>query len=97
VRSRTELAICAQLSGSAKDSDKQKVRDSLEARAKFYADHDIKRPVYYLPQDSEKLKASYLIGLLTDLSPLWIYNCGTNRKGDVPKDCTEIIKGMRKG
>jgi hypothetical protein len=101
----TQLAICAQLSGSAKDHDKVKmkkikeikeIKERVKARAEFYADPDIKRPGYYLPQDSEKLKASYLIGLLTDLSPQWIYECGTNRKGDVPKDCEKIINDMSK-
>jgi hypothetical protein len=88
-----QLAICAQLSRSATDDYKKKIEKSVEARAKFYADPDIKRPGYYLPQDSETLSAAYLIGLLTDLSPLWIYDCGTNRKGDIPEeDCENIIR-----
>jgi hypothetical protein len=91
----TQLAKCAQLSRSATRDDRAKIEDTVKARAEFYADPDIKRPGYYLPQDSEKLSASYLIGLLTDLSPLWIYDCGTNRKGDVPvKDCEDIIGKM---
>jgi hypothetical protein len=48
----TQLAICAQPSGRAKNSDhKVKIRDRVKARAKFYADSDIKRPGYHLPQD----------------------------------------------
>lgn len=91
----TQLAICAQLSGSAKDHEAVKIEERVKARATFYADAEIKRPGYYLPQDSEKLTASYLIGLLTDLSPLWIYDCGTNRKGDVPeKHCEDILGKM---
>jgi hypothetical protein len=93
----TQLAICAQLSGSAKNDDKVKIRDRVKARAEFYADSDIKCPGYYLPQDSETLSASYLIGLLTDLSPLWIYDCGTNRKGDIPvKICERMINDVSK-
>jgi hypothetical protein len=94
----TKLAICAGLSGSAKYSDKKKVIARVSARAEFYANLDMKRLSYYVPQESKELSASHLIGLLTDLSPLWIYDCGTNRKGSISvKDCDEVGERITPG
>jgi hypothetical protein len=76
-----KLAICAGLSGNAKYSDKKKVITRVRARAEFYKTLNRKRLNYYVPQGSEELCASHLSALLTDLSPLWIYDCWTNRKG----------------
>jgi hypothetical protein len=92
----TELALYAGLSGSAKDNDKEKVIARVRARAGFYADPDTKRLSYYVPLESDELSAAHLIGLLTDLSPLWIYDCGTNRKGSISvKDCKKVLEDLR--
>jgi hypothetical protein len=70
------IKICCKLSDSTED----KVR----ARAKFYATADTERIRYYVPQDSQELSASQLVALLTDLPPLWIFDCYTNRRGRLP-------------
>jgi hypothetical protein len=71
------IEICAKLLDSTKD----KVR----ARARFYATADPEWVRYYVPQDSQELSACHLIALLTDLSPLWIFDCYTNRRGLIPE------------
>jgi hypothetical protein len=63
---------------------KEKIEAEVRARAGFYASRDAECLGYYVPQGSWDLSASHLIGLLTDLSPLWIHDCWTNRKGSVP-------------
>ena len=86
-----ELAVYAQLSSGAKDDKKREKRTKVMARAEFYGDPDAKHLGYYLPLASEELSAAYLIGLLTDLSPLWIYDLATNRKGDIPLNHHEAV------
>jgi hypothetical protein len=88
-----DLAACANLSDSLKDrKDISKIANQVGKRADFFAERDTQRLSFYvttesskLTKESAKLSASHLIGLLTDLSPLWIYDCGTNRKGDLPE------------
>jgi hypothetical protein len=89
----TALSTCAELRDGSKNSKEiSKIRDRVSKRADFYAKLDAQRLGFYVAVESSKLSkesamltASYLIGLLTDLSPLWIYDCGTNRKGGVPE------------
>lgn len=81
------IEICAKLS----DSEEDKVR----ARANFYATADTERIRYYVHQDSQELSASQLVALLTDLPPLWIFDCYTNRKGSIPLDSVIAI-GVRR-
>ena len=88
-----DLATCAKLSDSSKDSkEKGRIAYQVRRRAKFYAKLDAQHLGFYLTtessklsKESAKLSASHLIGLLTDSSPLWIFDCGTNRKGDLPE------------
>ena len=72
------IKVCAKLSGSAEG----KVR----ARAKFCATADPEWVRYYVLQEAEELSASLLIAFLTDLPPLWIFDCYTNRKGSLRED-----------
>lgn len=70
------IGICARLSDSAEDK--------IRARAAFYTTADSQLIKDYMPQDSRELSASQLVALLTDLPPLWIFDCYTNRKGALP-------------
>ncbi len=70
------IKICAKLSESTEDE--------IGARARFYARADTEQIKYYVPQDSQELSACQLVALLTDLPPLWIFDCYTNRKGNLP-------------
>ena len=72
------IKICARLS----DSVERKVR----ARAKYYTITDRKWAKSHVLHGSEKLTASHLIALLTDLPPLWIFDCYTNRNGLLRED-----------
>jgi hypothetical protein len=72
------IKVCAMLSGSAEGK--------VEARAKFCATADPEWVRYYVLQEAEELSASHLIGFLTDLPPLWIFDCYTNRKGSLRED-----------
>jgi hypothetical protein len=76
-----KLAICTNLLGNVKDSEEIEAR--VNARADFYDDRDARRLDFYVTRESAELSASQLIGLLTDLSPLWIYDCGKDRKGAI--------------
>jgi hypothetical protein len=72
-------AACAKLSGETEDE--------VRKRAQFYsrlAKDDLSRLNYYLLQGPHDLQASHLIGLLTDLSPRWIYDAYHDRKGRRP-------------
>ena len=72
------LQQCENLSG-----DKRK---KLRVRLRFYAELDQKSLGHYLPRGSnEKLSASHLVALLTDLPPQWILDCATGRKGWLPE------------
>lgn len=70
------LKVCAKLS----DSEEEKIR----ARARFYATADAEQIRSYIPQRSGELSSCQLIALLTDLPPLWIFDCYTNRMGNIP-------------
>jgi hypothetical protein len=94
----TDLAVFAKVSGKAKGSDTKEEIAAVRARAKFYAQLGTERLSYYVPQGSKELRASHLIGLLTDLSPLWIYDCRTNRKGNISvKDCKSAGQSRVRG
>ena len=67
------LRLCAVLSG-----EKQ---DKLHARARFYAAVDPDCLNYYMPACGAELTACYVVALLTDLPPQWIFDCLTNRRG----------------
>jgi hypothetical protein len=69
------IETCAKLS----DIEEGKIR----ARAKFYAAADTEQIRNYIPQHSRELSACQLIALLTDLPPLWIFDCYTNRMGNI--------------
>lgn len=73
-KSECFIKKCAELSG--------KKEDKVRKRAAFYARLarcDRERLRYYLPQGPNDLQASHFIGLLTDLSPYWIYDLYHNR------------------
>jgi hypothetical protein len=66
------IAVCGELSGFSGGSV-----DDVRKRARFYsrlAKDDRTRLNHYLLQGPNDLQASHLIGLLTNLSPLWIYD-----------------------
>jgi hypothetical protein len=69
------IGLCAKLSSSAVD----KVR----ARARFYTTAAQEWLRYYGLRGTEVLVACHLIALLTDLPPLWIFDCYTNRRGAI--------------
>jgi hypothetical protein len=69
------IAACAKLSGRSEDN--------VRERARFYsrlAKDDRNRLNHYLLQGPNDLQASHLIGLLTNLSPRWIYDTYHGRK-----------------
>jgi hypothetical protein len=77
---RELIELCAKLSDvCAELSDKK--RETIEARAQFYAAADRDSSGYYLPHGSKKQAACHLVALLTDLPPRWLYDCATNRRG----------------
>jgi len=69
------LSLCEKLSGEK--------RDTIIARASFYASADPDSLNHYLPQGSKEQTASHLVALLTDLSPRWLFDCATNRRGSM--------------
>ena len=60
------INLCAKLS-----SEKA---DTIRVRAKFYASIDPESAGYYLPRDSPEQAAIYLVALLTDLPPGWLFD-----------------------
>ncbi len=71
------LEKCAVLAGT----DTETVR----ARARFYANLDRASLRQYMPLAPEQIAFSHFVGLVTDLPPLWIFDCATNRRGTVKR------------
>jgi hypothetical protein len=72
------IELCAELSN--------KEVSEVRARARFYANTAPTWLRYYLYQEGDDWSACHLVALLTDLSPLWIFDCCTNRKGFIPEE-----------
>ena len=83
------IEVCARLSEDNEEEKEErgkkgKERRGIRAHLEFYASANPDTRSYYLPRESERLSASYLGALLTDLPPKWIFDCATNRKGKIP-------------
>ena len=80
------IKVCAQPSeyNEEEKEEREKKEGEIRARLEFYASVGADSRDYYLPDGSERLSASYLVALLTDLPPQWILDCATNRKGNIP-------------
>ena len=50
-----------------------------------YAGIDRDSSIYYPPGVSKEQAACHLVALLTDLPPRWLFDCATNRRGDMPE------------
>jgi|SRR5215203_581919 len=72
------IQVCAALSN--------KEEDEVRARARSYSNIGPNWAQNYMLQKGENLYPWFLVALLTDLSPLWIFDCFTNRKGDVSEE-----------
>ena len=59
-------------------------REIIKGRAQFYAAIDRDTTSYYLPCVSKEQAACHLVALLTDLPPQWLFDCATNRRGNMP-------------
>jgi hypothetical protein len=68
-------ALCAKLAGEK--------LDKMQARARFYATLSSQSLTNYLVPGSDLQEAAQLVALITDLPPGWIFDCATNRKGEV--------------
>ena len=62
---------------------------AIEARGKFYAKLDEESLAHYLPLYPERLRATHLIALLTDLPPGLIFNWATGRRDEKKPDTRE--------
>lgn len=67
------IDTCTKLSSNEKDV--------ISARARFYASLHPYTIRYYLLQGSREQTATHLVALLTDLSPQWLFDCTTDRRG----------------
>jgi len=54
---------------------------TVAGRARFYSTVDPDTASHYLPCVSKEQAACHLVALLTDLSPRWLFDCATNRRG----------------
>jgi hypothetical protein len=69
------IDICSELAGV--DTDK------VRARARFYGGLDEASLKHYMLTEPKRLAMSHFVALLTDLPPRWIFDCATNRRGDI--------------
>ncbi len=65
------IKVCAQLSEDNEEEkeEREKKKGETQARLGLYASVGVDSRGYYLPHGSERLSASYLVALLTDLPP----------------------------
>jgi hypothetical protein len=68
---------------------------AIEARGKFYEKLDEESLAHYLPRYPERLRATHLIALLTDLPGL-IFNWATGRRDEKKPDTTEATSETRR-
>lgn len=78
------IRLCEQLSGGKEEK--------IRARLRFYTSVDPNSLGIYLPRGSAALSASHLVALLTDLPPQWVFDCATDRKGEVSVSKTKPIR-----
>jgi hypothetical protein len=71
------IALCAKLAGEK--------LDKMAARARFYATLNSQSLTTYIVPGSDQQEAVQLVALITDLPPGWIFDCVTNRKGEVQR------------
>lgn len=64
----------------------EKTREIIAKRAQFYAGIDRDSSIYYPPGVSKEQAACHMVALLTDLPPRWLFDCATNRRGDMPEN-----------
>ena len=57
----------------------------IAKRAQFYAGIEPDSSIYYPSGVSKEQAACHLVALLTDLPPGWLFDCATNRRGDMPE------------
>jgi hypothetical protein len=55
----------------------------IQNRLRFYATTSAEDSIgYYLLRSTPQLQAAHIVGLVTDLSPRWVFDCLTNRQGE---------------
>lgn len=72
------IKLCARLSGAE--------IEIIRARAAFLATLDAEAVRDYLPRAPGKLRASQLVAILTDFPPGWLFDCATDRLGEIARD-----------
>ena len=76
------IALCAKLAGEADAK--------MRARAFFYAALSSESLSNYLLPGSDLQEAAQMVALLTDLPGRWIFDCATNRRGEVAPASPDI-------